>query len=120
MAKPIARLTDYHTCPLSSGPTPHLGGPIIGPGATQVLAGMLPVALVGDQATCTGAVDTLVWGSMTVFVNNRSVTRMGDWTTHGGVITKGLSSVLVGDEAGPGQAQALVAAARCGRPFVDL
>ncbi|PMP77167.1 MAG: type VI secretion protein, partial [Roseiflexus castenholzii] len=29
---PAARVSDMHTCPLSDGPKPHVGGPIMPPG----------------------------------------------------------------------------------------
>ncbi|UJF17654.1 type VI secretion protein, partial [Vibrio sp. SS-MA-C1-2] len=35
-----ARLTDMHTCPMQTPgtpPIPHVGGPIVGPGAVTVL-----------------------------------------------------------------------------------
>jgi hypothetical protein len=32
-----ARLTDMHVCPMVTGVVPHVGGPIVGPGAPTVL-----------------------------------------------------------------------------------
>ncbi|KXK21522.1 MAG: hypothetical protein UZ18_ATM001000281, partial [Armatimonadetes bacterium OLB18] len=32
MSFPAARVTDMHTCPMSDGPKPHVGGPILPPG----------------------------------------------------------------------------------------
>jgi len=55
---PAARIGDFHTCPLSDGPKPHVGGPII-MGCPTVLIGGLPAARVGDQATCVGPPDTI-------------------------------------------------------------
>ena len=43
-----ARITDMHTCPMvtpGTHPIPHVGGPIIGPGAPTVLIGKLPAAV---------------------------------------------------------------------------
>ena len=49
-----ARITDMHTCPMSTGPVPHVGGPIIGPGAPTVIIAGMPAAVVGDSCTCVG------------------------------------------------------------------
>ncbi len=48
---PAPRLTDFHQCPMSTpSPVaiPHVGGPIVGPGAPTVLIGGLPAAKVGN------------------------------------------------------------------------
>ena len=91
-----ARLGDMHTCPLSNGPVPHVGGPITGPGSGNVLVGGLPAAIIGDTLICNGAMDTIIQGSATVFINGKPAARIGDKTAHGGVITGGLPSVLIG------------------------
>lgn len=65
---PAARLTDLHTCPLLTGPIPHVGGPVTGPGCVTVLIGKLPAARVGDLLTCVGPPDIIVKGSATVFI----------------------------------------------------
>ncbi|MBZ3928988.1 PAAR domain-containing protein [Xanthomonas citri] len=64
--QPAARLTDLHVCPMVTGVVPHVGGPIVSPGAPTVLIGGLPAA------------------------------RLGDSTAHGGVITLGCFTVLIG------------------------
>ncbi len=54
---PAARVGDMHVCPFVTPtpvPVPHVGGPIMPPGAVTVLIGGLPAACVGDMATCTG------------------------------------------------------------------
>lgn len=56
---PAARLSDMHTCPMTTGPVPHVGGPIVGPGAPTVLIGGMPAAVVGDMVTCTGPPDSI-------------------------------------------------------------
>src|SRR6187431_41762 len=69
MGKPAARLTDMHACPMVTPglpPIPHVGGPIIGPGAPTVLIGGLPAAVVGDNCVCVGPPDAIVKGSATV------------------------------------------------------
>jgi uncharacterized Zn-binding protein involved in type VI secretion len=97
---PAARLTDLHTCPQQTPgtpPVPHVGGPIIGPGAPTVLIGGLPAAKVGDTATCTApAPDSIVQGSATVLVGGAPAARIGDATAHGGTITVGMPTVLIG------------------------
>ena len=54
-----------HTCPMFDGPKPHVGGPILPPGAPTVLIGGKPAA------------------------------RMGDPTAHGGVIVAGFPGVII-------------------------
>ncbi|HEY1164027.1 MAG TPA: PAAR domain-containing protein [Chitinophaga sp.] len=99
MGQPAARLTDMHTCPMVTPglpPVPHVGGPIIGPGAPTVLIGMLPAAVLGDMVTCVGPPDAIIKGSATVFISGRPAARMGDSTAHGGVIVTGYPTVLIG------------------------
>lgn len=93
---PAARISDMHTCPLSDGPKPHVGGPILPPGSVNVLIGGLPAAKLGDMAVCVGPPDSLVQGSATVLINNMPAARMGDMTAHGGVIVAGNPTVLIG------------------------
>ena len=97
---PAARVTDLHQCPLSTpvGPVqvPHVGGPILGPGAPTVLIGGLPAAKVGDLAFCVGPPDAVVKGSATVKVMGMPAARMGDKTAHGGTIAIGFPTVLIG------------------------
>jgi len=93
---PAARLTDLHTCPLSDGPKPHVGGPVTGPGVPTVLIGGLPAAVVTDICTCVGPPDSIVKGSATVLIGGKPAARLGDLTAHGGVITKGEPTVMIG------------------------
>ena len=65
---PAARVTDMHTCPMVTGPVPHVGGPILPPGAPTVLIGGLPAARMGDMVVCTGPPDSIVVGCMTVLI----------------------------------------------------
>jgi|SRR5690606_33816029 len=96
MSKPAARVTDMHTCPLVTGVVPHVGGPIVGPGAPTVLIGGLPAARVGDTALCAGPPDVIAIGSFTVLIGGQPAARMGDVTAHGGVIVLGMPTVLIG------------------------
>lgn len=94
---PAARLGDMHTCPMvNPGPVPHVGGPVVGPGAATVLIGGQPAAKVGDLLVCTGPPDSIVKGSSTVFIMGMPAARMGDNTSHGGVIVQGLPTVMIG------------------------
>jgi uncharacterized Zn-binding protein involved in type VI secretion len=92
---PAARLGDMHTCPLSDGPKPHVGGPITGPGASKVLIGGMPAARVGDMAQCVGPPDSIVMGSSKVMIQGMPAARMGDQTAHGGVIVLGAPTVMI-------------------------
>lgn len=138
MPAPAARITDMHTCPMVTGVVPHVGGPILPPGAVTVLIGGLPAARVGDMAVCVGPPDVIVKGSPTVITSGSMQARIGDMTTHGGVIVLGCFTVIVGESsgggggggggggAGPGPAGAVPpvdkpcmwAAAQSGAPFV--
>jgi uncharacterized Zn-binding protein involved in type VI secretion len=85
-----------HTCPMATGPVPHVGGPILPPCEPTVLIGMLPAARVSDMATCVGPPDVIAKGSATVLIGNLPAARIGDQTAHGGVIVLGCMTVLVG------------------------
>ncbi|WP_373398999.1 PAAR domain-containing protein [Algoriphagus halophilus] len=94
-----ARLTDMHTCPMVTPglpPIPHVGGPIVGPGAPTVLIGKLPAAKMGDSLVCVGPPDTIVMGSATVMIEGSPAARMGDTTAHGGAIVLGCPTVMIG------------------------
>lgn len=93
---PAARLTDMHTCPMFTGPVPHVGGPITGPGCPTVLISKLPAARVGDLLTCVGPPDTIAKGSATVFIGGMPAARLGDLTAHGGTIVLGCPTVIIG------------------------
>ena len=94
---PATRVSDMHTCPMANpNGSPHVGGPILPPGAPTVLIGGLPAARVGDMATCAGPPDTIITGSSTVFIGGMMAARMGDSTAHGGVIVGGSGTVIIG------------------------
>ena len=93
---PAARLTDMHTCPMSTGPVPHVGGPITAPGAPTVLIGSLPAARATDMAVCVGPPDVIAMGSTTVLTCGLPQARIGDSSGHGGVIVLGCFTVIVG------------------------
>ena len=91
-----ARITDMHVCPMTTGPVPHVGGPILPPGCPTVFIGGMPAACVGDMAVCTGPPDTIIMGSTTVLIGGKFAARMGDSTAHGGTIILGCFTVLIG------------------------
>lgn len=96
---PAARITDFHQCPMQTPavpPIPHVGGPIIGPGAPTVLIGKMPGAVVGDMCVCVGPPDSIVKGSGTVMIGGKPAARMGDTTAHGGTILAGCPNVMIG------------------------
>jgi uncharacterized Zn-binding protein involved in type VI secretion len=100
MGKPAARVSDMHVCPMvtpGTPPIPHVGGPILPPGAPTVLIGGLPAAGMGDMCTCVGPPDSIIMGSTGVFIGGKPAARMGDPTAHGGTIAAGLPTVLIGD-----------------------
>ena len=91
-----ARITDMHVCPLVTGTVPHVGGPILPPGAPTVLIGGMPAACVGDMCVCTGPPDSIIMGSATVLIAGKPAARMGDTTAHGGTIILGCATVIIG------------------------
>ena len=96
---PAARVGDLHVCPMQTPgvpPIPHVGGPVVGPGVATVLIGKMPASVVGDTATCVGPPDSIVKGSATVLVGGRPAVRLGDTTAHGGSITVGCPTVMIG------------------------
>jgi uncharacterized Zn-binding protein involved in type VI secretion len=93
---PAARVGDMHVCPLVTVLVPHVGGPILPPGAPTVLIGGLPAARVGDMAVCVGPPDVIVLGSFKVLIGGLPAARMLDLTAHGGTIVMGYPTVLIG------------------------
>lgn len=96
MGQPAARAGDMHVCPMVTGVVPHVGGPVLPPGAPTVLIGSMPAAVVGGMCTCVGPPDVIALGSFTVLIGGMPAARMGDMTAHGGSIVLGLPTVLIG------------------------
>jgi uncharacterized Zn-binding protein involved in type VI secretion len=98
MGKPAARVGDMHVCPIppTIATPPHVGGPVMPPGALTVLVGGQPAACLGDMCTCVGPPDSIIMGSSTVFIGGKPAARMGDSTAHGGSIIVGCPTVLIG------------------------
>ncbi len=96
---PAARISDMHVCPMVTPgvpPVPHVGGPILPPGTATVLIGGLPAATVGDMCTCVGPPDSIIKGSSSVMIGGKPAARVGDSTAHGGTITLGCLTVMIG------------------------
>ena len=92
---PAARISDMHVCPMFTGPVPHVGGPILPPGAVTVLIGGLPAARVSDMCVCVGPPDVIAMGSTKVVIGGMPAARMGDLTAHGGTIVLGCFTVMI-------------------------
>jgi uncharacterized Zn-binding protein involved in type VI secretion len=95
MGMPAARLTDMHVCPMVTVLVPHVGGPIVAPGAPTVLVAGLPAARIGDLLVCVGPPDAIVTGSAHVLIAGSPAARLGDITAHGGAIVVGCPTVLI-------------------------
>jgi len=95
---PAARIGDMHVCPMvtpGTPPVPHVGGPIA-MGCPTVLIGFMPAARVGDICICVGPPDAIAMGSPTVLIGYMPAARLGDSTVHGGTITIGCPTVMIG------------------------
>jgi uncharacterized Zn-binding protein involved in type VI secretion len=122
MGKPAARVGDMHVCPMTTGTTPHVGGPIMPPGVPTVLIGGMPAATLGNMAICTGPPDSIVLGSTGVIIGGKPAARMGDSSGHGGKIVGGCPTVLIGETMGADYPcpLCLKTASQSGAPFVEL
>lgn len=85
-------------------------------GAPTVNIGYQPAAREGDTALCVGKPDKISRGEPTVKICGRSAARMGDMTEHGGIVTMGCLSVMIGSSP---QAGTLAGAAKDGTPFCE-
>lgn len=112
---PAARVADLHVCPLVDG-KPHVGGPVLPAGEVTVIIGYSPAARVGDKAVCVGPVDTISRGEASVIIGNRDAARQFDATAHGGKVTTGCLSVIIGSN---NQVETLRLAAMDGTPFCE-
>ncbi len=99
MSMPAARITDMHVCPMQTPgvpPIPHVGGPVVSPGAPTVIICAMPSATLGSTCVCVGPPDVIIKGSATVLLSNMPAARLGDSTAHGGTIVAGAPTVLIG------------------------
>ncbi|WP_373372349.1 PAAR domain-containing protein [Polyangium mundeleinium] len=74
--------------------------------------GFQPAARVGDKLVCVGPPDSVSRGEPTVRIGGKHAARIGDPTSHGGIIVKGCPTVLIGSSA---QADTL----RTDKPFCE-
>nr|WP_233752808.1 PAAR domain-containing protein [Flavilitoribacter nigricans] len=80
-----------------TGIVPHVGGPVVGPGAPTVLISGLPAARVTDNLACVGPPDVIIKGSSTVLIEGLPAAFMGSTTAHGGTILVGVPNVIIGE-----------------------
>jgi uncharacterized Zn-binding protein involved in type VI secretion len=109
VSKPAARIGDMHVCPLVTPgvpPIPHVGGPILTSSAPQILIEGQPAACVGDTLLCVGPPDAIVSGAYTVLGGGKPLARVGDQTAHGGVLTQGSPTVMIGESGAADSAPA--------------
>ena len=95
MGLPAARITDMHVCPMVTGIIPHVGGPVLPPGAPTVLIMSLPAARVGDMCTCVGPPDVIAMGNFTVLIGSMPAAHLTSVTAHGGIVMGMGVTVLV-------------------------
>lgn len=95
MPMPASRVLDMHVCPMTTGPVPHVGGPCVMP-FVMVLIGKMPSARATAMMTCVGPPDTIVKGSTTVLVGKMPQARIMDSGAHGGMLTVGCPTCIVG------------------------
>jgi uncharacterized Zn-binding protein involved in type VI secretion len=60
-------LSDFHACPLSDGPKPHVGG-MVAAGSVTVMIGGLPAARQGDVLVETAPPNAIAMGAPTVLI----------------------------------------------------
>lgn len=66
--QPAWRATsDTHTCPLSDGPKPHVGG-VVAVGSMTVMIGGMPAARQGDMVVEASAPNAILGGTFTVMI----------------------------------------------------
>jgi uncharacterized Zn-binding protein involved in type VI secretion len=92
---PAARVGDMHVCPMVTVLVPHVGGPVLPPGAVTTLIGGQPAARVGDIVTCVGPPDVIVLGSFTTMFQGQPAAYMGSLTAHGGAVVMGYPMVMI-------------------------
>ncbi len=91
MSQPQARLTDIHSCVLTSG----VPAPILPPCHVTTLVCKLPAARLTDM--CAGiSPHPIAKGSMTVLIGKLPAARMGDLCSGPGAIALGAVTVLTG------------------------
>ena len=98
-AMPASRVGDMHVCPMVTPgvpPIPHVGGPVMPPGAITVIIGGMPAARMSDMCICVGPPDLIAMGSTTVITSGMPQARIMDQCAHGGMLVMGCPTVIVG------------------------
>lgn len=93
--KKVVTVGDNHVCPMVSGITPHIGGPVVGPGCPGMMLNGKPVAVVGDTCICNGPPDVIVQGCPGVLINGKPIAIEGAMTAHGGIVMSSNPGVMV-------------------------
>lgn len=93
--KQVVTVNMMHTCPMTTGTVPHVGGPVIGPGSVGVKINGVPIALQGDTCQCQGPPDSIVQGCPGVTINGTPIAVQQSPTAHGGTIPQGVTGVVV-------------------------
>ena len=102
MPGPAATVGSMHVCPMTNpGGSPHVGGPVSGPGVPTVLIGNKPAAVIGDMCVCSGPPDVIAQGEGNVLIGGKPAATVGCMTAHGGSITQGQPTVLIATGASP-------------------
>jgi len=65
--KPAWRVLDHHTCPLTSGVVPHVGGSVL-KGSSSVFINKLPATRLGDKVIENGPPNTIASGCPSVHI----------------------------------------------------
>ena len=92
----IVTINMMHTCPMTTGNTPHVGGPIIGPGCSTATLNGIPIALQGDKCICAaGGQDVILQGCPTATINGVPIALQGSPTAHGGTIPAGVPGAVI-------------------------
>lgn len=71
-------MTDVHTCPVTTGPVPHVGGPVT-TGSSTVLINGAPAARQGDAIVENGPPNTIAMGEQTVIIDGGSTSTEPAW-----------------------------------------
>jgi uncharacterized Zn-binding protein involved in type VI secretion len=95
MPFPASRVGDMHVCPMMTALVPHVGGPVLPPGALTVLIAAMPAATLGTMATCMGPPDAIIMGNMTVLAMKKPIAHMSSSCMHGGIVILGCPTVIV-------------------------
>jgi uncharacterized Zn-binding protein involved in type VI secretion len=85
-------------CPMPNPPPapPHTGLPVLPPGDLKTKIKKKPAARVSDKAGCSGPPDIIIAGAATVLISSLPAARQLDNTAHGGMITMGEPTVVIG------------------------